>query len=157
LRNESPESRLPASNSSVASVRAPTPADAEAIAELVGVLGYPATPEEVVVRLARLAEWDAAVIIVAEADGRVVGLVTGHVFPSIHVTGPVAWLTTLVVSDRYQHRGIGAQLTGEIERWARQQGAARVSVTSGAQRHAAHLFYERLGFERTGVRLTKVL
>jgi len=138
-------------------MRAPTPDDAEAIAELLGVLGYPATPGEARERLARLDELETATVVVAEADGRAVGLVTGHVFPAIHASATVAWLTTLVVSDRYQHRGIGAQLTAVIEDWARAKGAVRVSLTSGLQRHEAHVFYEHLGFERTGLRLTKAL
>jgi GNAT superfamily N-acetyltransferase len=148
---------LPASHSGTASIRAPTPADAEAIAELLGVLGYPATRDEVLERLPRLTESESVVILVADVEGRAVGVVTGHVFSSIHVSGPVAWLTTLVVSDRHQHQGIGAQLASAIEHWARDHGAARVSVTSGQQRHGAHRFYERLGYERTGVRLTKAL
>ena len=143
--------------SSAALIRAPTPDDAAAIAELLGVLGYPATPVEVRERLARFDEVETATIAVAELEGRAVGLVTGHVFSSIHAGATVAWLTTLVVSDRYQNRGIGAQLTAVIEDWARQKGAVRVSLTSGLQRHEAHAFYEHLGFERTGVRLTKGL
>lgn len=138
-------------------IRAPTPRDADAMAELLGVLGYPATAAEVRERLARLDEFETATIIVAEVDGRAVGIVTGHVFPSIHANATVALLTTLVVSDRHQNRGIGAQLTVAIEDWARRQGAVRVSLTSGMQRHEAHAFYEHLGYERTGLRLTKVL
>jgi GNAT superfamily N-acetyltransferase len=143
--------------STAALIRAPAPDDAEAIAELLGVLGYPATPVEVRERLTRFDGIETATIAVAELDGRVVGLVTGHVFSAIHAGATVAWLTTLVVSDRFQNRGIGAQLTAVIEDWARQKGAVRVSLTSGLQRHEAHVFYEHLGFERTGVRLTKAL
>lgn len=153
------ERRLASGNaaSAPALIRPPTTGDAESIAELLGVLGYPATPAEVLARLERLTKLESAVIFVAEADGRAVGVVTGHLFPAIHANATVAWLTTLVVGERYQHRGIGAQLTAVIEDWARANGAVRVSLTSGFQRKEAHAFYEHLGYERTGLRLTKPL
>lgn len=138
-------------------IRAATSEDAPAIAELLGILGYPASSDEVLARLARLDTMDWAVTLVADLDGRAVGVVTGHVFPSIHSTPVVAWLTSLVVSDRHQRQGIGGALTRAIEDWARKQGAIRVSLTSGLQRVAAHAFYQRLGYEHTGLRLTKPL
>jgi GNAT superfamily N-acetyltransferase len=139
------------------SVRHATPADAEAIASLLGELGYPSTVADVVSRLARLHDFPAAVVFLAEIDGAVAGVVTGHVFPSIHHTPVVAWLTTLVVGARCQRRGIGRYLADAIETWARGHGAVRVSVTSGQDRDGAHAFYEGLGYERTGVPLSKPL
>jgi GNAT superfamily N-acetyltransferase len=87
----------------------------------------------------------------------VTGVATGHVFHSIHSTPIVAWLTTLVVHERHQHSGIGRQLAAAVEDWARERGASRISVTSGKHRDGAHVFYEKIGYERTGVRLTKAL
>lgn len=92
-----------------------------------------------------------------EIDGRVVGLVTGHVFPSIHSTRAVAWLTTLVVDESSYGMGVGRALVSAVEDWARRHGATRISVTSGEHRDKAHAFYEHVGYERTGVRLTKSL
>jgi GNAT superfamily N-acetyltransferase len=138
-------------------IRAAAGADASAIADLVGQLGYPASVGEVVDRLERLRAFRDAVALVKEVDGRVVGVVTGHVFPSIHSTPPVAWLTTLVVDKRMHGRGVGRELVAAVEEWAKSQGAVRLSVTSGKQRGDAHAFYERLGYERTGVRLAKAL
>jgi GNAT superfamily N-acetyltransferase len=139
------------------SIRHATAADAEPVATLLGELGYPSAAGEVVARLARLHEFPAAVVFIAEVDGVVAGVVTGHVFPSLHVSSIVAWLTTLVVGGSYHRRGVGRYLTEAIESWARQHGAERMSVTSGKHRDGAHTFYERLGYERTGVRLTKRL
>ena len=150
-------SSLPRKDAGALEIRPATPSDAGDVAELLGVLGYPATAAEVRERLGRMDRLDWAVTLVAELEGRAVGIVTGHVLPSIHSTPPVAWLTTLVVNEALQGRGIGAQLTRAIEGWAREQGAVRLSLTSGLQRAGAHAFYERLGYERTGVRLTKSL
>lgn len=139
------------------SVRPASATDAESIAELLGQLGYPATAREVIGRVANLRDDQNTVILVAETEGLVAGVVTGHLFHSIHSTPLVAWLTTLVVRDSVQHSGIGRQLAAAVEDWARSRGALRISVTSGKHRDGAHAFYERIGYERTGVRLTKQL
>jgi len=142
---------------SEATIRAAKPGDAATLAVLLEQLGYPAAPEAVVERLARLDQLRTAVVLVAELHGEVVGLATSHVFPSIHATPPAAWLTTLVVHDAHRGAGIGAELCRVVEEWAGTQGAIRISLTSGLQRAGAHMFYERLGYQRTGVRLGKTL
>jgi GNAT superfamily N-acetyltransferase len=144
----------PHSNTSLRPARS---ADAPAVAELLAQLGYPATAEEVLGRLEKLCEIPTVIAIVAEANGRVAGIATGHLFESVHSTPVVAWLTTLVVHDSCQHSGIGRQLAAAVEEWARGRGALRISVSSGQHRDGAHAFYEHIGYERTGVRLTKTL
>lgn len=138
-------------------IRDATPADAPAIADLLGQLGYPATAAEVVERMERLARFPHTTVLVAEVDGRVGGVVTGHLFPSIHATPITAWLTTLVVGAGFRSHGVGRRLAESVEAWARQAGAVRISVTSGSHRDGAHAFYERIGYERSGVRLTRRL
>jgi predicted N-acetyltransferase YhbS len=143
--------------SSPVSIRAASIDDAAAIADLLGQLGYPATADEAVARLARIDRFRDAVVLVAEVNGEVAGLVTCHILPSIHMSAPVAWLTTLIVDDKHQRAGIGRDLTRAVESWARDHGATRISVTSGKQRAGAHAFYEGFGYEHTGMRFTKVL
>jgi len=142
---------------SVASLRHAEPQDAPALSELLGELGYPAAPEEIPARLGALEEHWGAIAFVAETEGRVVGVITCHVFPAIHSTPPVAWLTALVVSSAVRGRGIGRQLVARVERWAAERGAAKISLTSGLHRKEAHKFYESIGYAHSGVRLTKTL
>jgi GNAT superfamily N-acetyltransferase len=138
-------------------IRSAVQTDASSIAMLLAQLGYPATPAEAAAQLAHLQEFPYATAFVAELQGQVIGLVTGHVFPSIHDAAFVAWLTTLVIDEQHLQKGVGRQLSAAIESWANDHGAARVSVTSGKHRDGAHAFYERIGYQRTGLRLTKVL
>lgn len=145
------------STSESVTIRPATPADAAVIAELLEQLGYPSTADDVITRLERLEQFPDAVALVAEVSGRVTGVVTGHVFPSIHTPIPVAWLTTLVVDRDRVNGGIGRRLVTAVEQWARSRGAERVAVTSGKHRDAAHAFYERIGYKHTGVRLAKTL
>ena len=131
--------------------------DSAVLALLMGVLGYPTSAEQMCARLnAILADPDYHTV-VAEVAGRVrgmVGLRRGHLF---ELDGPYVQLVAIVVDADYQGRGIGAALVRYAEAWARDQGAARISLTSGKQRHLAHRFYERLGFEANGLRYVKGL
>jgi GNAT superfamily N-acetyltransferase len=137
-------------------LRAPTDGDAPAIARLMGQLGYPSGPDDVLARLAAMRRDSAtSEMWVAELDGRVVGMATAKELPSVHVSTPVVWLTVLVVDESVRGRGVGRRLVAEAEAWARVRGAPRISLTSAVHRKEAHEFYVRLGYTQTGVRLTK--
>lgn len=138
-------------------LRPPSNADAAALSALLGELGYPTTPSAVPARLAALATHPGALAWVAELDGRVVGVVSVHMLPAIHMTEPVAYLTALVVGEAARGRGVGQLLVARAEEWALARGASRMSLTSALHRTEAHAFYEKLGYERTGLRLTKTL
>ena len=139
-------------------IRPAVASDAQALSELLTQLGYPSTAPEIAGRLDALAKFPRAVAFVAiNGYGEVVGLVTGHLFPSIHDNQLVAWLTTLVVLEDARGAGIGSSLVKHIEEWATQNGARRLAVTSATHREAAHEFYEKRDYERTGVRFGKRL
>lgn len=138
-------------------LRLASAADADALAQLLGELGYPAEARELPARLDALEQHPGAVAFVAESGGRVVGVVTCHVIPAIHSTPPVAQLTALVVSESARGRGVGRLLVARVEEWAAQRGAAKISLTSALRREAAHRFYEGIGYTRTGLRLAKDL
>ena len=138
-------------------LRPPTADDAGAISQLLGDLGYPATGEEAEAQLAAVQSMPSVFVLVAARADEIVGLITSHLFASIHSRTPVAWITTLVVSHGAQGTGVGSALLEEAERWARDKGAERVSLTSGIQRSAAHDFYVRRGYTNSGLRFTKPL
>src|SRR5688500_733958 len=137
--------------------RPPTPEDAEPVAHLLGELGYPAAVEEIPGRLRALTHFPAALALVATANGEVVGLITSHVFPSIHSAHPVAWITSLVVSTTHRGKGVGSALVARAEQWAADNGAMRVGVKSGLQREATHRFYEHRDYQQTGLRFAKAV
>ncbi len=139
-------------------IRLAVPADAPVLSELVGQLGYPASASELLERLRALAGFPSATAFVATNKyGEVLGLVTAHLFPSIHDNEPVAWLTTLVVLEDARSAGIGSSLVKHVEQWAIQNGARRLSVTSGKHREETHAFYEKRNYQRTGLRFSKSL
>ena len=105
--------------------------DAAALAELTTQLGYPSSPAEVAERLAGL-DTRAGALIVAEADGRVVGWV--HVRTLVLLTGPHAEIDGLVVGDMFRGLGVGEALLQRAEAWAAERGQTRIYVRSNVIR-----------------------
>ena len=142
----------------VAAVARPAaPTDAGVIARLLEQLGYPATPEEVTTRLEVVGNDPHATAFVSEHAATVVGAASACVIASIHASGRIAIITSLVVEQSARRHGVGRSLVAAIEQWARDNGAAYVIVNSGDQRADAHAFYEGLGYTRSGVRFRKNL
>jgi N-acetylglutamate synthase-like GNAT family acetyltransferase len=138
-------------------IRDARPDDAEALAALIGQLGYPTTPEAVAGRLARLQASDADRVVVAELNGEIVGLASLHTSLSVEYDEPAAKLSAIVVDERHRQRGIGEALVAAMEAEARERGCCLIFLTTAARRADAHDFYRRLGFEETGLRFAKPL
>jgi GNAT superfamily N-acetyltransferase len=137
-------------------IRDARPEDADAIADLLGQLGYPADGAAVGGRLERLRIVGDRVV-VAEHDARVAGFAQLHVSPSIAYERPTAKIDALVVDEAQRGRGIGRALVGALEEEARVRGCVLLYVTTAARRKEAHAFYERVGLDETGKRFAKQL
>jgi ribosomal protein S18 acetylase RimI-like enzyme len=96
--------------------------------------------------LAALVACDVDTVLIARADGDVVGMLTLVVFPI--PSGLRARIEDVVVDGTARGRGVGAALTSEAVRLARAAGARTVDLTSRPSRDAANRLYERLGFRR---------
>jgi len=131
--------------------------DAPALARMLEQLGYPSDASEIPERLERMRERPGTTVFVAEQGGKAVGVVTVHLFPSLHTSEPVAWLTALVVDETVRGSGVGSALVKRAEEWASRHGATRLALTSHLRRKEAHEFYKRRDYEQTGVRLAKEL
>jgi GNAT superfamily N-acetyltransferase len=131
--------------------------DSTAVAGLLAQLGYPTAPSNVVVRLARLADDPSNAVLVAEADGDVVGMTSAYVRPLIHHDAAFARIACLVVDEGWRERGVGRRLVEAVESWAQERGCDVVEVTSGDQRLDAHRFYEGLGYAEKRKRFVKKL
>jgi GNAT superfamily N-acetyltransferase len=138
-------------------IRDAQPADAAAIAALLGELGYPADPLRVERRLRRISNDADSRLFVAELDGEVAGLAGLHLLPLVQRDEVGAELTAMVVGAAYRRKGVGAELVRAVEHEARLRGCGRLALGSANRRSDAHAFYERLGFESTGRRFAKTL
>ena len=137
-------------------IRGAEAADAPALAALLERLGYPAAPDAIASRLARLVGVGDEAFVAAVA-GEVVGLVTLHVTQVLHRPAPVGRITGLVVAEAATRGGVGRALVGWAEARLADRGCGFVEVTSGLARGDAHRFYERLGYRNDDLRFFKAL
>ncbi len=129
-------------------LRPATPADASAMAGLITQLGYPTTPNQMTARFARLATDPNQQTLLADDDLGAVGLISLFRQQSLEYDDYFVRILALVVSQRAQHRGVGAALIEAAEEWAAEIGATRLVLTCGnrPERAIAHQFYPAMGF-----------
>ena len=125
-------------------IRRMRPADATAVAELNGQLGYPSAPDEVVERLAA-ADGAHGTLLVAEEDDRVIGWVHVALKASL-LEERTAQVMGIVVDASHRGAGVGTRLMAEAEAWATARGARRLIVGSRVTRERAHAFYLERGY-----------
>ena len=138
-------------------VREATEADAVVLADLLTQLGYPSTPEQAGRRLGRILLDRAWVTLLWEEDGRVLGFGGIQLCLSYEHDTPVAKIVALAVDESARGRGVGAELVAAMQQRAASMGAKKIVVNSALHRAAAHAFYEKLGYARTGLRFGRDL
>jgi GNAT superfamily N-acetyltransferase len=127
-------------------IRPAHPSDAAAVDDLLDQLGYPQDDPDATG--ARIRYWDddpSSAVYVADADGKLLGLVAVHVEPFI-LPGFSGRIIALVVTDHARRQGIAGQLMATAESFAVDNGCVRLEVTSSDHRAAAHEFYQRRGY-----------
>jgi GNAT superfamily N-acetyltransferase len=138
-------------------IRLATQRDSEAIAPLLGQLGYPAYPDELGERIERLTDRPDGEVLIAELEGDVVGLAAYQLIDVLERPDPQCRITSLVVDDRFRRRGVAYALLHTIEETARDFGCFRLEVTTHPDRAEALAFYLASGFEERPRRLIKRL
>lgn len=139
------------------------PAAAEAVGELLEELGgrRPAAAELEAEARALVADPRAGVLLVAEAGGKVVGVLAASYLRAMHVPGRYAVIQDLWVHPSWRSRTIGADLLAAIAEIAREQGLARIEVglppESFAAIRATEAFYLGNGFVSLGIRMRRLL
>jgi predicted N-acetyltransferase YhbS len=137
-------------------IRAAEGRDSAALSRLIAQLGYEAGETDVRERLAAMAA-EGRLVLVAEIEGRVIGCLSTSVMRVLHRPAPVGRISMMVVEEAQRGQGIGAALVRAAEAALAEQGCYMVEVTSHVRRTEAHRFYEKLGYEKTSVRLAREL
>jgi GNAT superfamily N-acetyltransferase len=128
-------------------IRPATRADAIAVNELLGQLGYPQDCADATAdRIQLWADDPALAAYVAESDGDVLGVIAVHVAPFFQRDGSWARIVALVVSDQARRRGIASRLMAAAESFASIQGCVRIDLNSANHRQDAHAFYQHRGY-----------
>jgi GNAT superfamily N-acetyltransferase len=136
---------------------------ATAVASLLGELGgrMPAPAEMETEVQALLDDPQGGSVLIAEADGKIVGVLTASWQRAIHVPGVYATVQDLWVDEDWRSRGVGAELVEAIASQARTRGVSRLEVGLPRETFAAiastESFYKRNGFEHLGPRMRRLL
>jgi ribosomal protein S18 acetylase RimI-like enzyme len=130
--------------------------DSATLARLIEQLEYNVGAGDVAERLG-IMQAEGRLVLAAELDGAVVGCLSTSIMHVLHRPAPVGRISMLVVDETLRNRGIGAKLVRAAEDALRAQGCYMIEVTSHVRRADAHRFYERLGYEKTSVRLMRML
>jgi ribosomal protein S18 acetylase RimI-like enzyme len=128
----------------------PTSEVVEAFGRLLPQLSSSAPPVDAAT-LRDIASGAASTVLLARADGEIVGTTTLVIFRI--PTGVRAWIEDVVVDEAARGRRVGEALTREALRIATQAGARTVDLTTRPSREAAGRLYERVGFARRDSRL----
>ena len=116
--------------------------DYDGVLELWGEAGLPFRPAGRDARAKVAAELvkDTAVFIVAEEQGRLVGVVFGT-----H-DGRKGWINRLAVAPSSQHRGVASRLVAEVEARLEARGLEVVATLIEEGNDGSMQFFERLGY-----------
>jgi GNAT superfamily N-acetyltransferase len=120
--------------------------DGPAAARLLRQLGYATDEAEIAERIARLGAAPHHRALVAELDGRIVGLL--HVFERPALEKPSeAVVQALVVDEASRGTGVGRALMHQAEQWAQARGLVSIALHTRIDRDDARSFYASLGYE----------
>ncbi|HEV57741.1 MAG TPA: GNAT family N-acetyltransferase [Phycisphaerales bacterium] len=88
-------------------------------------------------------------VLVAEADGQVVGYLQGSIetCPPILATQRYGNVHDMAVTAAYRRRGVGRKLVRQALAWFRSQGVTRFEVSMSIHNRTARAFWQSLGFE----------
>lgn len=131
------------------------PSDVEAVTALLGELGYQQTLGNVRRTLATMTEADP--VFVAISGGAVVAMLSLQITRWIQLEKPIARIPAMVVTEKFQRRGIGRQLIMHALVHARRLGCGTIELTSTNENLDAHAFYRDMGFEHTSHRFKRAL
>ncbi len=98
-----------------------------------------------------------AVLLVAEQDGSVVGYTYGSVegYDYMSLRGPAGVLNDIVVEPSFRGRGIGRMLLEATIDELKARGVPRVVLSTAEQNESAQHLFERSGFRRTMIEMTR--
>ena len=97
-------------------------------------------------------------LLVAEADGEVVGCLQLTVIPGLSRMGAFrGQIEGVRVSSKHRGQRIGEALVEAATDRARTLGCVLVQLTTDKRRVDAHRFYERLGFESTHIGMKRAI
>jgi aminoglycoside 6'-N-acetyltransferase I len=104
---------------------------------------------------------DSQFVLVAEADGRMVGFLEVSIRPFVEdcETENVGYLEGWYVEREFRRKGIGRELVRSAENWAREKGCVEVASDAEIDNELSLVAHTNLGYKETSrlVHLRKVI
>jgi GNAT superfamily N-acetyltransferase len=138
-------------------IRQAEAADVEALARLMGELGYETRVSEMQMRLEAIAQDPRYRTFVAVKAGKVCGMIGTLANFSYEHNDPGGRILALIVSESERGTGVGKKLIAAAENDFAQRNVRRIAVNTHLRRKEAHEFYESVGYTKTGFRFVKTL
>ena len=135
-------------NNEPVSIRRAGPQDAEEVVHLVNELAEQSgetSPISIQYVHQYLSESESQILL-AELNGRTIGMLSYSVQPDLYHAGPVGLIELLIVHQAERGKGIGSTLVGEVLRRAKAQGWVELSVSTMPENQSAIEFYRKHGF-----------
>lgn len=146
-----------------AAVEGDLPSVVAAVGALLSELGGTSPPMEAMLEVGRALTNDptTGAVLVAEADGELVGVLAASYQTALHVPGRYALIQDLWVAPAWRGRAVGRALLTALFELAREQGMTRAEVglprESFASIRATESFYIDNGFILLGDRMRRDL
>jgi ribosomal protein S18 acetylase RimI-like enzyme len=102
---------------------------------------------------------DDVAIFVAEQDGQVVGYVYAGLEPQSwkELREAAGFIHDVIVDAAGRRTGVASSLVEAAAQWLKARGAPRVLLWTASPNEAAQRLFERLGFRRTMIEMTREL
>jgi GNAT superfamily N-acetyltransferase len=92
---------------------------------------------------------DARILLVAESDGKVIGMCSAQTLISTAEGARVAMIEDMVVKDGFRGQGVGKQIMDEIVAWAKKSRITRFQLLADKNNSKAIWFYRKNLWENT--------
>jgi GNAT superfamily N-acetyltransferase len=140
----------------VLNIRAALPDDAPEIARLNKLFnGVDEPPANYARRMGDAHRVDTPIL--AEIDGRVIGLANLRLLPTVFYSVMYAELTELFVEENFRHHGAGRTLVSYAEALALAGGAHEMIILTDFYNSVAQALYRGMGYEHRDIALSKSL
>ena len=94
-------------------------------------------------------------LMVAEQDGRIIGMAHGHLLAISSISDEIVLeVENVVVAPSHQRRGVASALVLALAEFARSRGVRRLALKTYAQNEDAMRFWESIGFGPRWVQMT---
>lgn len=90
-------------------------------------------------------------VLVAESEGRILGMCTGQLVISTAEGGPSVLVEDMAVFPEYRGKGIGRALLAALTEWAKGRGATRMQLLADKNNEPALGYYRHLQWQETAL------